>query len=240
VPNPRLRQVALAARHLAPVADELSKQLGLRPPFHDPDVGVFGLENSVFAVGDTFVEVVAPTRDGTTAGRYLDRRGGDCGYMAIFQVDDVAEARRRIDDLGIRVVWRADLPDMAGTHLHPKDVPGALVSVDWADPPESWRWAGPEWTGGAAGERVLDGIVGLTVRTPDPDGLAGRWAEVLGVDADGPVVRLDGGAQTLSFEQGGAERDEGIVGIDVAGGDEARTTTIGGVAFRLRPAQATG
>jgi hypothetical protein len=94
MPNPRLRQVALAARRLAPVADELERQLGLHPPFHDPGVGSFGLENSVFAVGDTFLEVVAPVKDDTTAGRYLDRRGGDCGYMAIFQVDDMAAVRR--------------------------------------------------------------------------------------------------------------------------------------------------
>jgi hypothetical protein len=48
-------------------------------------VGRFGLTNAVFAVGDTFVEVVAPTQPDTTAGRYLKRRGGDGGYMAIFR-----------------------------------------------------------------------------------------------------------------------------------------------------------
>ncbi len=87
------------------------------------------------------------SQPGTTAGRYLDRRGGDSGYMAIFQLPELTQARRRVAAAGIRVVWSADLADIAGTHLHPKDVPGAIVSLDWADPPESWRWAGPEWTG---------------------------------------------------------------------------------------------
>ena len=63
-------------------------------------VGAFGLRNAVFAIGDTFLEVVAPVRDDTTAGRYLERRGGDGGYMALFQVPDVADARRRVADLG--------------------------------------------------------------------------------------------------------------------------------------------
>ncbi len=91
--------------------------------------GSFGLQNAVFTAGDTFVEVVSPVREGTTAGRYLERRGGDTGYMAIFQV--------------------------AGTHLRPRDVPGAIVSIDWADPPGSWRWAGPAWTGAAAPHDIV-------------------------------------------------------------------------------------
>jgi hypothetical protein len=46
--------------------------------------------------------------------------------MAIFQVQDLAAARRRVASLGVRVVWATDLPDIAGTHLHPRDVPGAI------------------------------------------------------------------------------------------------------------------
>jgi len=129
------------------VAGELGRTFDWPQPFADPGVAQFGLCNAVFAAGDTFVEVVAPVEPGTAAGRYLERRGGGGGYMAIFQVPDLAAARRRVDLLGVRVVWTADLPDIAGTHLHPGDVPGAIVSLDWADPAESWRWAGPSWKG---------------------------------------------------------------------------------------------
>jgi hypothetical protein len=162
--GPRLRQVALVARDCDAVAGELAQAFGWAQPYHDPGVGQFGLTNAVFAVGDTFVEVVAPAQPETTAGRYLKRRGGDGGYMAIFQVPDLAVARRRITGLGVRVVWTADLPDIAGTHLHPRDVPGAIVSIDWAAPPQSWRWAGPSWTGQAPGHlpgggpRVIGGV----------------------------------------------------------------------------------
>src|SRR5215469_16464890 len=149
--GPRLRQVALVAADCDTTASQLQEEFGWPDPFHDPGVGRFGLTNAVFAVGDTFVEVVAPTQPGTTAGRYLERRGGDGGYMAIFQVPDLAAARHRLADRGVRVVWTADLPDIAATHLHPKDVPGAIVSIDWAEPPEAWRWAGPSWTGQAPG-----------------------------------------------------------------------------------------
>src|SRR5262249_57046707 len=114
----RLRQVALVARRLEPVAARPQAELDLGEPYHDPGVSEFGLENAVFALGDTFLEVVAPVQAGTTAGRYLDRRGGDSGYMAIFQVPDVKVARARVAALGIRVGWTADPPRSAGTHLH--------------------------------------------------------------------------------------------------------------------------
>ena len=137
--GPRLRQVALVAHDCGQVSDELRAAFGWGEPFHDPGVGRFGLTNAVFAAGDTFVEVVAPVQAGTTAGRYLERRGGDGGYMAIFQLPDLGAARARLPGLGVRVVWTADLPDIAGTHLHPKDVPGAIVSLDWAEPAGSWK-----------------------------------------------------------------------------------------------------
>src|SRR5262249_61037821 len=88
---------------------------------------------------------------GAAAGRCPERRGGGGGCRAICQGPGLAAARARLPGLGVRVVWTADLPDIAGTHLHPKDVPGAIVSLDWAEPAGSWRWAGPAWTGRGAG-----------------------------------------------------------------------------------------
>jgi hypothetical protein len=81
---------------------------------------------------------------------------------------------------------------------------------------------------------VLDGIVGLIVRTPDPEGLAATWAQVLGVEAKGATITLDDGRQTITFERGGETRDEGIVGIEVAGGPSARTLDVGGIAVAVR------
>lgn len=173
ITGPRLRQVALVAADRDATGALLQDAFGWAEPFHDPGVGLFGLTNSVFAAGDTFVEVVAPSEPGTTAERYRERRGGDSGYMAIFQVPDIAAARARIAGLGVRTIWSADLPDIAGTHLHPKDVPGALVSIDWADPPESWRWAGPGWTGKAP-PHGNGGIAGITVEVDDPPAVASR------------------------------------------------------------------
>ena len=231
--GPRLRQVALVAHDCGLVAGQLGQALGLGEPFHDPGVGQFGLTNAVFAVGDTFLEVVAPVQPDTTAGRYLERRGGDGGYMAIFQVPDLAEARRRLAGLGVRVVWTTDLPDMAGTHLHPRDVPGAIVSLDWAAPPESWRWAGPSWTGRAPGHGP-GGVTGLTIEVEDPPAAARRWAAVLGLPAGGgghaAVVELTGSGQQLRFVPARAGHGEGITAVTIAG-LPGGPQVIGGVRF---------
>lgn len=232
----RLRQVALAARELAPVAGALQRELDVGAPFHDPGVGHFGLENSVFAVGDTFLEVVAPVRDGTTAGRYLDKRGGDSGYMAIFQVPDLDAARRRVDGLGVRVVWETSLPDIASMHLHPKDVPGAIVSLDAVDPPGSWRWGGPAWTA-VVPEHQPGGLRGIVVRAQDPTTVARLWADLLDVPltgGDSPAIALDGGRQLLRFTHVGSPDDEGISEVTVTRpGAVARSVEIGGVTFHI-------
>ena len=222
------------ARDCGQVAGELSRAFGWPPPFHDPGVGVFGLINAVFAVGDTFVEVVAPARSDTAAGRYLERRGGDGGYMAIFQVPDLPAARRRVAGLGVRVVWATNLPDIAGTHLHPRDVPGAIVSLDWADPEQSWRWAGPAWTGRVPGHGP-GGVTGLTIEVGDPAAAARRWAAVLGLRAAGrgpaAVVELPDRGQQLRFVPARGGRGEGITEVTIAGLPGGGPWLIGGVRF---------
>jgi hypothetical protein len=257
----RLRQVALVATDLDAVVKGLETELGVRSPFHDPGVSDFGLHNAVFAVGDSFLEVVSPVRAGTTAGRYLEKRGGDSGYMAIFQVPDMAAARNRVRDLGVRVVWTADLPDMAGTHLHPKDVPGAIVSLDWARPAGSWTWGGPDWTGRVP-EHGPGGILGLVIAAVEPIAVAKRWASILGVEAEvvdgegvagegvdsdgdaGPAaarLTLDGGRQTVRFITCPSRETEGIAEVTVALEEPpprpAKAVEIGGVRFVLSSPQ---
>jgi hypothetical protein len=225
----RLRQAVLVARDLEPVSQRLRSELGLGEPFADPGVGAFGLHNAVYALGDTFLEVVSPTQPDTTAGRYLDRRG-DGGYMVIFQLADLDAARERAAAMGVRVVWHIDLPDISGTHLHPADTRGAIVSLDRADPPGSWRWGGPDWTehegNGAPGR-----LRGVTIAVGDPAGTAARWGQLLGVATDGEQLELD--ASYVRFEQADDER---LTEIHVESPDRDETLTLGGARFRLTPA----
>jgi len=209
----RIRQIVFVVRDLAASSRRLAELLALDPPFRDPGVAEFGIDNAVFAFGDQFVELVSPVRAGTAAGRHLDRRG-EGGYMLILQTDAFDGARARLRALGVRTVWEKTLPDIRAMHLHPKDIGGAIVSIDEPAPPASWRWGGPSW-------RVQDGargrqrVVSVTVEAAEPRAMAARWAEVLGRPAAMPHaaamrVALDGGAVDFVDAR---ERGEGIAGF---------------------------
>lgn len=238
----RLRQVVLVAAELSPVVDQLRAHLHLEVCHRDPGVGAFGLCNALLAVGDSFIEVLAPIRDGTTAGRYLQRRGGDGGYMVILQTDDLAAQRARMASLGVRVVWEGQGPGIEGMHLHPKDVGGAILSLDQAEPPGSWGWAGPagERTAGASPD--VSGIAAVELQSDDPEGLATRWSQVLGR----PVVPSEAGPDgagciptdvgEIRFSLAGDGRGEGLSGIDLTAvdpGQAGQELTMGGVRWCL-------
>jgi hypothetical protein len=209
----RLRQAVLVARDLEEVAARLQRELGLQDPFRDPGVAEFGLENVVFAIGDCFLEVVSPTRPGTAAGRQIERAGGDGGYMVLFDIEDLDGARARAEQLGVRTVWRIDLPDISGTHMHPADMRGAIVSLDRSMPYGSWRWGGPDWTG-RTGSAPAGQLAGITVAVADPTAAAERWSQVLGVPderAPEPSLVLDGGR--VAFRAAAAGEPEGVAGI---------------------------
>src|SRR5438270_5448462 len=212
---PRLRQAVVAAIDLDATATALEQHLGVHDPFVDSGVGHFGLRNNVYALGDTFIEIVSPTQDDTAAGRQIARAGGDCGYMCMFELADADATRRRVGEAGARLVHDSSHADIVDLHLHPKDVPGAIVALDITDPVGSWRWGGPEWTATAPTPRP-GGVKGMTVSVPDPHKVVRRWSEVIGVDdAEGGVVSLGGGSQQIRFVAGDVEPGR-IVGVDVA------------------------
>ena len=253
----RMRQLALAARYLKPVEQRLCGLFGLEPSLHDPNVAQWGLENTVIPIGNNFLEVVAPVENGTAAGRYLDRRGGDGGYMVIMQCDNLDHRRAHIDRLGVRVIADLDYGDYRGVQLHPADTGGAIMSLDWAepaadpdDPAGPWHPAGADWQSARRTDEVT-AMTAAELQSDDPAQLAARWSEVLqrpaNRDARGnPEIALDDAV--LRFVRATDGRGEGLGGIDLAvvdragllqaaeahgllGGDEM--VTICGTRFRL-------
>ena len=221
----RLRQVAMIAPDLDPIVEELCDTFGLQVCFHDPGVAEFGLRNALLLVGDQFIEVLSPIREGTTVQRLLDKRNGAGGYMAIFEVDDLDDRLDHLADNAVRVVWAGDLPDIRGRHLHPADIGGTLVSIDQPVPNGSWRWGGPEWQARSdelLADAVVTGIAGAAVSAIDPDAMRRRWEEI-GLDRD------------VTFAQAGP-RGDGLDEVSLVAADRSRVgerTEIGGVTFTL-------
>ena len=213
----RLRQIALVAHDLAAARAEITGVLGVDYAYDDPGVGKYGLHNAVFPVGTTFLEVVSPKAPGTTAQRLLQKRGGDGGYMVILQVDDLAEARARVREAGARVVDQTNQDGAAFTHIHPKDIGGAILSLDHMIPKERWEWGGPHWTEHVRTD-VSVAIVGAELQAEDPRRMAARWAAILGRPAEqtdgGWNINLDAGE--IRFVSARDGRGEGLGGFDVA------------------------
>jgi catechol 2,3-dioxygenase-like lactoylglutathione lyase family enzyme len=214
----RLRQIALVGEDLAACAADIRAILGLDYAYDDPGVGTFGLRNAVFPIGETFLEVVSPKQDGTTAGRLLEKRGGDGGYMAIFQVRDIEAARARLKAARARTVAEADRDGVHMSHIHPKDIGGAIVSVDQMEPWERWEWGGPIWRENVKTDTSA-AITGAEIQADDPEAMAWRWSEILGP----PVVKSGGGWRMelpdggeVRFVKAADGRGEGLGCFDVA------------------------
>ena len=124
----RLRQLVTVAHDLRSVEQEITAALDVEVCYRDPGVGHFGLRHGLYTIGDRLLEVVVPKQDGTTAGRFLERRGGDGGYMVIVQVDDLAAHRARLAETDIRVVFEASAPGIEGLHL------GAIAAMKYLHP----------------------------------------------------------------------------------------------------------
>jgi len=231
----RLRQAVVAAADRDATVAVWERELGTGAPFHDPGVGQFGLCNSVVPVGHGFLEVVAPLTpgSGSPAGRHMARHGGDCGYMAIFQVADMGATRTHLGSLGLRSVLDIALDDIRATHVHPADLGAAIVSFDQATPEGSWRWGGPAWPDQVR-TGVVTGLAGIRLAADMPDELLARWSAALAVPADEGTLPLpDGSYVQVSDASGSASA--GLVGIDLwaADGVGERSFEVAGVEFRL-------
>jgi hypothetical protein len=172
----RLRQVVVAARDLDATVEWLSNELALGVCFTDPGVAEFGLHNALLTVGDQFIEVVSPIRDGTAAGRLLDRRNAAVtAYMVMFEIDDLDARMAALTAAGVRTVWSGDYAGIRGRHLHPADIGGAIVSLDEATPRGSWSWAGPDWTAHTENS-VVTAVAGYAIAADDPAAINTRWS----------------------------------------------------------------
>ena len=226
-----LRQICLVANNLAPVLEDFKEILGLEVCFVDKGVAVFGLENSLMPVGSNFIEVVAPIKPDTAAGRYLKRRNGDGGYMVICQCDshEVQQARKaRAAAMNIRIALEHESNSFHVMQLHPADTGGAFFEIDWdakGEPEGSWEPAGGAGWPHSVRTEIVKGYRAVELQSADPRGLAERWSSIAEIplrkDSHG---RLEIPLQNASvrFIEATDGRGEGLGGIDIVVNDRQR------------------
>jgi hypothetical protein len=225
----QLRQICLVARDLEPVIEDLTAILGINRCYVDPGVAHFGLENTLMAVGRNFLEVVAPIQENTAGGRYLERRGGDGGYMVITQADTLPNqqaVRQRALDSGVRVAHESERDGWHLCQLHPRDMIAAFLEIEYdrhEDLAGHWMPVGGTGWEDKVRQDVTRDFVGVELQAADPVGLAELWGRVI----DAPVER-QGGELSLSlnnarlrFVEAQDGRGAGLGGIDIAVADRA-------------------
>ena len=215
----KLRQCVFVARDLERSAEELCDVLGLEVAFRDPSVAKWGLANVVCPTGHDFLEIVSPTQDGTSAGRYIDRRHGDGGYMVILQVPDAQAERARLTGMGIRAVAQKDMPEYHYTHFHPSDTSSVLLSLDTTfapagvDPKLWWPPAEKDWLKHARSD-VTNGLGGVEIQAEDPDKAAAHWSKLLNLPVQDDIIRLEDDAE-IRFTPIVDGRGPGVSAFDV-------------------------
>ena len=210
----KLKQVALVAGELASVREQIFDILGLVADYDDPGVGVFGLHNSVMAIGETFLEVVCPKEEGTTAARLLKRRGGDGGYMVLALVNSINGVSGRVEGLRMRKIWEVDRKEVAAFHVHPKDIGAAIVSFDEMRPSNEWLWAGPGWRDRKS--RNVGGITAVDVQADDPEAIAAKWAAAFGMNVhlEGDVLLMPLDHGHIRFLEAADGRGDGVAAVE--------------------------
>jgi len=234
----RLRQVCLVAENLAREAERIKTQLGLEECYRDANVAKYGLENVLFAVGTNFIEIVSPTRAGTTAGRFLERHGGRYGYMVILDCDDPARWQARAESLSVRVANVIRHDNYFGVQLHPKDTGAAMLEFNSTaggrDPMGPYAPAGPNWQK-AIRKDVTRALTAVEIESPEPARLAARWGAIL----DRPVQELGGGKSRIALDSGeihvvkGPGPEAVFAGVELEAAKPA-TVELCGVRFRAR------
>jgi hypothetical protein len=180
----RLRQICLVAPNLEPVIPDIAAIMGLAVCYRDGNVGKYGLENALLPVDTILLEVVAPVREGTAAGRFLGKTAGRGGYMAIFCCDDPVTRGSNANEIGVRTANVIAHPPYHGVQLHPRDCRAAFIEFNHTDGSDDvlgpYPPAGPDWQKFIAKE-VTQALTGVEMQSPDPLGLAEHWGRILGV-----------------------------------------------------------
>ena len=223
----RLRQIALIVEDVEQVVSDLNAVFGLEVAYIDEHLPpAYGLQNRLLPVGTQFIELCSPVRENTAGGRYHERRGGDGGYMVICQSNEHDRRKKRVEELGIRVVASRDTETSSLMQLHPQDTGGSFLEIDRHEGADDefpgWSHAirGP-WQDFIRTGRI-QAINAAEIQSPDPEKLANRWSEII----EEPLVRDAGGNRalvidnaTIRFVEAADGRPEGLGGIDLTATD---------------------
>jgi methylmalonyl-CoA/ethylmalonyl-CoA epimerase len=122
--------VGIAVEDLEAAVRTYRRLLGIEPA-HRERVDDQGVDEVLFAVGSSYVQLLGALGPDTPVGRSLARRGAGVHHVA-YRVSDLAAALDHVRSEGGRLVDEAPRPGSRGTSIafvHPRSMDGVLVEL---------------------------------------------------------------------------------------------------------------
>jgi methylmalonyl-CoA/ethylmalonyl-CoA epimerase len=122
--------VGVAVEDLEGSVDRYRTVLGIEPS-HRERVEDQGVEEVLFAVGSSFIQLLGAVGPDSPVGRSLASRGPGIHHIA-YRVDDVVEALEHLRAEGVRLIDDAPREGSRNTliaFVHPRSMGGVLVEL---------------------------------------------------------------------------------------------------------------
>src|SRR5262245_49449220 len=122
--------VGIAVEDLDASVERYRAALGVEPS-HRERVEDQGVEEVLFPVGTSFIQLVGALGPDTPVGTFLAKRGPGVHHVA-YRVDDLEAALERLRGEGVRLIDETPRPGSRDTliaFVHPKDMEGVLVEL---------------------------------------------------------------------------------------------------------------
>ena len=126
----QIDHVGIAVSDLGEAVERYRRTFGIEP-VHRERMDDQGVEEVLFAVGESFVQLLGALGPDTPVGRFLGKRGPGVHHVG-YRVASVADALEHLRAEGIGLIDEAPRPGSRGTTIafvHPRDTGGVLVEL---------------------------------------------------------------------------------------------------------------
>lgn len=126
----KIEHIALAVSDLDAAISLYEEVWGLQLE-HREVVEDQGVEEAMFRLGDSYIQLLHPLSADTTVGRFIEKRGEGLHHIA-YEVEDVSEALEHLRQRGATLIDEKPRAGSRGTSVafvHPKGNRGVLVEL---------------------------------------------------------------------------------------------------------------
>jgi methylmalonyl-CoA/ethylmalonyl-CoA epimerase len=126
----KIEHVAIAVSDLEQAIEHYTKVWGLTLE-HREVVEDQGVEEAMFSLGESYIQLLAPLNPNTTVGKFIERKGEGLHHIA-YEVEDLEASLDALSASGVKLIDEKPRAGSRGTRIafvHPKSNRGLLVEL---------------------------------------------------------------------------------------------------------------